>query len=122
MNLKAEEVRTVLIGTSSISPTCTGSSSTYRPRPALLYTTATASMWAAGSWVSAIVELGKRSIRSLVGHCMPTQASALAYQGLFALFPFILCALSLSLQASKNSRKWDKVAQARFIDRAFTEE
>jgi uncharacterized BrkB/YihY/UPF0761 family membrane protein len=64
-------------------------------------------MWAAESWVNAIVELGKRSIRSFVGHGMPTHASALAYQGLFALFPFILCALSL--QASKNSRKWDKV-------------
>jgi hypothetical protein len=27
----------------------------------------------------------------------------------------------LSLQASKNSRKWDELAQAQFIDRAFTE-
>lgn len=40
--------------------------------------------------MSVIVELGKRSIRSFAGHGMPTHASALAYQGLFALFPFIL--------------------------------
>src|ERR671921_643041 len=40
--------------------------------------------------MSVIVELGKRSIRSFIGHGMPTHASALAYQGLFALFPFIL--------------------------------
>jgi membrane protein len=55
-----------------------------------LFTPATASMRAAGSSVSVIVELGKRSIRSFAGHSMPTHASALAYQGLFALFPFIL--------------------------------
>ncbi len=37
-----------------------------------------------------IVEVGQRSIRNFVGHSMPTYASALAYQGLFALFPFVI--------------------------------
>jgi membrane protein len=35
-------------------------------------------------------ELGKRSIRSFLEHRMVTHAAALAYQGLFALFPFII--------------------------------
>jgi membrane protein len=35
-------------------------------------------------------ELGKRSIRSFFEHRMLTHAAALAYQGLFALFPFII--------------------------------
>jgi membrane protein len=35
-------------------------------------------------------ELGKRSIRSFLEHRMMTHAAALAYQGLFALFPFII--------------------------------
>ncbi|MBV9454515.1 MAG: YihY/virulence factor BrkB family protein, partial [Rubrobacter sp.] len=35
-------------------------------------------------------ELGKRSFRSFLEHRMPTHAAALAYQGLFALFPFII--------------------------------
>jgi membrane protein len=35
-------------------------------------------------------ELGKRSIRSFLEHKMLTFAAALAYQGLFALFPFII--------------------------------
>jgi len=35
-------------------------------------------------------ELGKRSIRSFLEHSMLTHAAALAYQGLFALFPFII--------------------------------
>jgi membrane protein len=35
-------------------------------------------------------ELGKRSIRSFFEHRMMTHAAALAYQGLFALFPFII--------------------------------
>jgi membrane protein len=37
-----------------------------------------------------IVEVSQRSIRNFVGHSMPTYASALAYQGLFALFPFVI--------------------------------
>jgi membrane protein len=37
-----------------------------------------------------IGELGKRSIRSFLEHRMMTHAAALAYQGLFALFPFII--------------------------------
>ena len=35
-------------------------------------------------------ELGRRSIRSFLEHRMVTHAAALAYQGLFALFPFII--------------------------------
>src|SRR5215203_445898 len=35
-------------------------------------------------------ELGKRSIRGFLEHRMMTHAAALAYQGLFALFPFII--------------------------------
>jgi membrane protein len=35
-------------------------------------------------------EVGKRSIRSFLEHRMMTQAAALSYQGLFALFPFII--------------------------------
>ena len=35
-------------------------------------------------------ELGRRSIRSFFEHRMLTHAAALAYQGLFALFPFII--------------------------------
>lgn len=38
----------------------------------------------------AVGELGKRSIRSFFEHGMMTHASALAYQGLFALFPFVI--------------------------------
>src|ERR671910_3428701 len=37
-----------------------------------------------------IGELGKRSLRSFLEHRMLTHAAALAYQGLFALFPFII--------------------------------
>jgi membrane protein len=37
-----------------------------------------------------VVELGKRSLRNFLQHKMPTYAAALAYQGLFALFPFII--------------------------------
>lgn len=35
-------------------------------------------------------ELGKRSLRNFLEHRMMTYAAALAYQGLFALFPFII--------------------------------
>ena len=37
-----------------------------------------------------LVELGKDSIQNFFKHGMPTRASALAYQGLFALFPFVI--------------------------------
>jgi membrane protein len=37
-----------------------------------------------------IIEVGQRSIQNFIGHSMPTYASALAYQGLFALFPFVI--------------------------------
>ena len=45
---------------------------------------------AARSWGLGVVEVGQRSLRNFVGHGMPTHASALAYQGLFALFPFVI--------------------------------
>ena len=50
----------------------------------------TTSMRAAGARRLGIVEVGQRSIRNFVGHSMPTFASALAYQGLLALFPFVI--------------------------------
>jgi membrane protein len=50
----------------------------------------TTSMRAAGARRLSIVEVAQRSIRNFVGHSMPTFASALAYQGLFALFPFVI--------------------------------
>jgi membrane protein len=37
-----------------------------------------------------LVELGERSIPKFFEHRMTTYAAALAYHGLFALFPFIL--------------------------------
>jgi membrane protein len=37
-----------------------------------------------------IIELGKRSIRKFFEHPMATYAAALAYRGLFGLFPFVL--------------------------------
>jgi membrane protein len=37
-----------------------------------------------------MIEIGQRSIRDFLRHGMPTYASALAYQGLFALFPFVI--------------------------------
>jgi membrane protein len=47
-------------------------------------------MRAAGARTLGIVEIAHRSIRSFLDHGMPTYASALAYQGLFALFPFVI--------------------------------
>jgi membrane protein len=47
-------------------------------------------MWAAGSWGLGILQLFQRSVRNFVRHGMPTRASALAYQGLFAVFPFVI--------------------------------
>jgi membrane protein len=37
-----------------------------------------------------IIELGERSIRKFFEHPMSTYAAALAYRGLFGLFPFVL--------------------------------
>ena len=42
-----------------------------------------------------VVELGERSIRKFVEHRMTTYAAALAYRGLFALFPFTLLVVAL---------------------------
>jgi uncharacterized BrkB/YihY/UPF0761 family membrane protein len=39
---------------------------------------------------SAFLELGERSIRAFFEHPMATYAAALAYRGLFGLFPFVL--------------------------------
>jgi len=37
-----------------------------------------------------IIELGERSVRKFFEHRMSTYAAALAYRGLFGLFPFVL--------------------------------
>lgn len=47
-------------------------------------------MRAAKSLLLGIAELSRRSIRSFLGHSMLTHAAALAYQGLLALFPFVI--------------------------------
>jgi membrane protein len=43
-----------------------------------------------------IIEVGKRSIRRFFEHPMSTYAAALAYRGLFALFPFVLILVVLA--------------------------
>ncbi len=42
-----------------------------------------------------VVELGTRSVRAFFGHRMTTYAAALAYRGLFGLFPFALLLIAL---------------------------
>src|SRR3712207_8519048 len=43
-----------------------------------------------------IIELGRRSIRNFFEHRMSTYAAALAYRGLFGLFPFVLILVVLA--------------------------
>ena len=43
-----------------------------------------------------IIEVGKRSIRKFVEHPISTYAAALAYRGLFGLFPFVLILVVLA--------------------------
>jgi len=43
-----------------------------------------------------IIEVGKRSIRTFFEHPMSTYAAALAYRGLFGLFPFVLILVVLA--------------------------
>jgi membrane protein len=43
-----------------------------------------------------IIELGERSIRKFLEHRMSTYAAALAYRGLFGLFPFVLIVVVLA--------------------------
>src|SRR5918994_4369670 len=43
-----------------------------------------------------IIELGERSIRKFFEHRMKTYAAALAYRGLFGLFPFVLILVVLA--------------------------
>ena len=43
-----------------------------------------------------IFELGEQSIRKFLGHRMSTYAAALAYRGLFGLFPFVLIIVVLA--------------------------
>jgi membrane protein len=66
--------------------TLPGESSVY----VFICVTVTTNVREVGAWRTGIVEVGQRSIRNFVGHSMPTYASALAYQGLFALFPFVI--------------------------------
>jgi membrane protein len=42
-----------------------------------------------------IIEIGERSIRKFFAHPMATYAAALAYRGLFGLFPFVLILVAL---------------------------
>jgi len=42
------------------------------------------------------IELGERSIRKFFEHRMKTYAAALAYRGLFGLFPFVLILVVLA--------------------------
>ena len=41
------------------------------------------------------MELGERSVRNFLTHRMTTYAAALAYRGLFGLFPFVLLVVVL---------------------------
>jgi membrane protein len=43
-----------------------------------------------------VVELGERSVRKFFEHPMSTYAAALAYRGLFGLFPFVLLLVALA--------------------------
>jgi membrane protein len=43
-----------------------------------------------------VIEVGKRSIRKFFEHSMSTYAAALAYRGLFGLFPFLLILIVLA--------------------------
>src|SRR5215207_9006615 len=55
------------------------------------------------------VELGERSVRNFFEHRMTTYAAALAYRGLFGLFPFVLILVVLA----------SALCLADFIDRSF---
>jgi membrane protein len=44
---------------------------------------------------TSIVEVGERSVRNFLRHRMTTYAAALAYRGLFGLFPFVLIVVVL---------------------------
>jgi membrane protein len=46
--------------------------------------------------VAEMIELGERSIRTFFEHRMATYAAALAYRGLFGLFPFVLLLVVLA--------------------------
>ena len=43
-----------------------------------------------------VIEVGKRLIRKFFEHSMSTYAAALAYRGLFGLFPFVLILIVLA--------------------------
>jgi membrane protein len=45
---------------------------------------------------TSIVELGERSIRKFLEHRMTTYTAALAFRGLFGLFPFVLILVVLA--------------------------
>jgi len=50
------------------------------------------------------IDLGERSIREFFEHHMTTYAAALAYRGLFSLFPFILILVVLAGALGFRSR------------------
>jgi membrane protein len=75
----------------------------------------TTSMRAAGARRLGIVEVAQRSIQNFLRHSMLTYASALAYQGLFALFPFLIF-VSLLLIVLQVDGFFD-----RLIDQAYSQ-
>lgn len=59
-----------------------------------------------------IIELGERSVRNFFEHRMTTYAAALAYRGLFGLFPFVLILVVLASALGLSA----------FIERSFAQQ
>src|SRR3712207_9475562 len=60
-----------------------------------------------------IIELGERSIRKFFEHRMSTYAAALAYRGLFGLFPFVLILVVLAGAPGLPSYFYRMIEEAR---------
>lgn len=65
--------------------------------------------------VPAIIGVGRRATRSFVEHRMATYAAALAYRGLFGLFPFalILVVLAVALSSPRDAERLVEEVRAR---------
>ncbi|HEX2742602.1 MAG TPA: YihY/virulence factor BrkB family protein [Rubrobacter sp.] len=59
-----------------------------------------------------VIELGERSVRNFFEHRMTTYAAALAYRGLFGLFPFVLILVVLTSALGLSA----------FIERSFEQQ
>ena len=59
-----------------------------------------------------VIELGERSVRNFFEHRMTTYAAALAYRGLFGLFPFVLILVVLT----------SALGMSAFIERSFEQQ